>query len=272
MTGNGNIASLSITVDFNITALNVVNPVEIIFDATYNSLGEISQYDATFRWLQWQFDALAAHAQQQFNLSSLADVTTLSTNLLAGSICDTAEAHCTGDNQQYTSKNECLDFLKNDASEEEGPQSSGTSGKDWQAARAGMQGGEGEEGEEGETGTTRQRLQRRTTPAKENHQRGEPIARRATTTNTPRQRAGHVYELRRWYACTTLFWTRLDDLAPRLTEVAGCAHSVSPQRGCSTLFVVRYALTWPERSCPTSVLRLHQYFPANLASSDEASF
>lgn len=113
-TANQNIASVAVIINFNITALSVVNPVEVDLRMTYNSRGEVSQYDASFRWLQWQFDDLAAHAKKMLNFNTTAEVSKLSTNLLTGSVCQTAQSYCNGTNAQYKSKDECVDFLTNE--------------------------------------------------------------------------------------------------------------------------------------------------------------
>jgi len=41
--------SLAVIVDFNISSLNVISPVEVDFWGTFNDRDELSQFDATFR-------------------------------------------------------------------------------------------------------------------------------------------------------------------------------------------------------------------------------
>lgn len=57
-------------VNFNVTALNVVTPVEIDFWATFNKHKQISQYDASFRYLQWQFQTLYDIGMEIFHLNT----------------------------------------------------------------------------------------------------------------------------------------------------------------------------------------------------------
>lgn len=108
---NQNIISLDTIVTFNISALNVQAPVEVIFFATFNALGQINQYDATFRFLEWQFDWLLQRGMTMFGFNSTTAVISATSGLLAQSICATATTYCTGDNLQYNSTAACLDFL-----------------------------------------------------------------------------------------------------------------------------------------------------------------
>ncbi|KAI9718660.1 MAG: hypothetical protein M1828_006595 [Chrysothrix sp. TS-e1954] len=109
-----NVASTSAITYFNITALGVVTPIEVDFWATYNSRKQISQYDATFRWLDWQFDYLFDTGAKLFHLNSTAAVQKLATGLLAKSICKTAMTSCNGTNTQYKSASACEKFLTKD--------------------------------------------------------------------------------------------------------------------------------------------------------------
>lgn len=127
---NQNIISVALIVDFNITALGVVNPVEVCFSlsafqqtnivltttkvdfwATFNEAGQIDQYDATFRYLQWQFDSLMSVGQTELGLNSTSEVETAVGEKLAASICATAQTYCNGTNLQYNSAAACYEYL-----------------------------------------------------------------------------------------------------------------------------------------------------------------
>jgi hypothetical protein len=58
-TANEYITSAAVRFQFNFTSLSLgglIVPVEIDIWNTYNAAGEITQYDATFRYWQWMFD------------------------------------------------------------------------------------------------------------------------------------------------------------------------------------------------------------------------
>lgn len=78
---------------------------------TFNSLKQLSQYDGTFRWLQFQEDTLFAAAGTALGTNSTAATLAVIGNALAESICGTAAAYSTGANQQYASNAECMAFL-----------------------------------------------------------------------------------------------------------------------------------------------------------------
>ena len=110
-TANANVVALDTIVTFNISALAVQAPVEVIFFATFNSQGQMSQYDATFRFLEWQFDWLLTLGMPLLHVNTTAAVVDVTSQLLAQSICATEAAYCLGDDQQYDSTPACVDFL-----------------------------------------------------------------------------------------------------------------------------------------------------------------
>lgn len=89
------------------------NTNQIDFWATFNKQKQIDQYDATFRYLQWNFDYLLGVGQELLHLNSTAAVQQIVQQKLAASICTTAQTYCVGDNQQYNSTADCFDFLAN---------------------------------------------------------------------------------------------------------------------------------------------------------------
>ncbi|KAL8919211.1 MAG: hypothetical protein Q9172_005084 [Xanthocarpia lactea] len=96
---------------FNFTALNLVIPVEIDAWNTYNAKGQITQYDATFKHWQWTFEYLIAAAGKKFGTNSTEATVRVLTQTIATSICGTAMQNCNGTNAQYTSREECFNFL-----------------------------------------------------------------------------------------------------------------------------------------------------------------
>lgn len=110
-TANANIVALDTIVTFNISALGVQAPVEVLFFATFNSRGQMSQYDATFRFLEWQFDWLLTLGMPLLHVNTTAAVVDITSQLLAQSICATEVTYCLGDDQQYDSTPACVDFL-----------------------------------------------------------------------------------------------------------------------------------------------------------------
>ena len=96
---------------FNFTAINKLVPVEIDSWHTYNVQGQISQYDATFKWWQWTVDYVIGEAMPILNASTPTAAVEKLTAGLAQSICTTSQTYCTGSNQQYSSAGECFDYL-----------------------------------------------------------------------------------------------------------------------------------------------------------------
>ncbi|KAJ0108897.1 hypothetical protein J7T55_005440 [Diaporthe amygdali] len=111
---NQNVAVNSAVVQFYSSLVNITYPVEILFWATYNSLGQISQYDATFKWLQWNFDTISGLLMNKLNMTSSEQFTAFATSMMAKSICTTAMNSCNGTNTQYDSMDQCVSFLTND--------------------------------------------------------------------------------------------------------------------------------------------------------------
>lgn len=92
-------------------------PVEIETWNIFNEHGQISQYDATFKWWQWTVDYVlqtAAAAQKM----TLAQITVLAQQKLAASICSTSTTYCnatvTDARNLYKSTEECETYLTED--------------------------------------------------------------------------------------------------------------------------------------------------------------
>ncbi|MCJ1229429.1 hypothetical protein MMC12_006095 [Toensbergia leucococca] len=108
---NQNIASASTILTFNFTAFGITAPVEIDSWITWNAQGQISQYDATFRWFQWGLDYLIEASMPILKVNSITQAVGLITESLAKSICATEQKYCNGTNQQYTNADTCYTYL-----------------------------------------------------------------------------------------------------------------------------------------------------------------
>ncbi|KAL8868557.1 MAG: hypothetical protein Q9174_004912 [Haloplaca sp. 1 TL-2023] len=109
---NQNVVSVVTRFQFSFPLLSLTLPIEIEAWNTFNSIGQISQYDATFRYWQWTVDYLLQAAGKKFGTNSTAATVATLQNLLAESICETEEESCKGGNRQYESREECLAFLR----------------------------------------------------------------------------------------------------------------------------------------------------------------
>ncbi|KAL8716204.1 MAG: hypothetical protein Q9220_000109 [cf. Caloplaca sp. 1 TL-2023] len=106
-----NIASALTRFQFNFTALNLVLPLQIETWNTYNAQGQITQYDATFKYWQWTVDYLIQAAAKQFRTPTPDATVKLLSGAIAKSICGTSQKYCNGTNVQYQSAEQCLGFL-----------------------------------------------------------------------------------------------------------------------------------------------------------------
>ncbi|CAI7593249.1 unnamed protein product [Penicillium palitans] len=110
-TANDNVASATTVVTFNATSFGVLIPVTIDTWIEFNTDGKIAQYDATFRWFEYLLDFLVEGVATKINATEPDQAVAYVADLLATTICDTHEQHCTGSNQQYTDTSTCYDFL-----------------------------------------------------------------------------------------------------------------------------------------------------------------
>ncbi|OJJ67885.1 hypothetical protein ASPBRDRAFT_58471 [Aspergillus brasiliensis CBS 101740] len=97
---------------FNISTFDLIIPGVITAWFEFNSLGQITQYDAVFRWLDWLFVQILHAAGRKFHTSNN-DTETRNrvADLFARTICQTEEEYCLGSNRQYASPQECYRFL-----------------------------------------------------------------------------------------------------------------------------------------------------------------
>lgn len=98
---------------WNFSTVNLVTPIEMDSFITFNALGQVSQYDVTFRWFDFLQAELIKRAMELLNISNLPQLISILTSKLANSICDTHEKYCTGSIQQYANRTACVGFLTN---------------------------------------------------------------------------------------------------------------------------------------------------------------
>ena len=112
--GSQNVVAFSVIIDVFIKPINTTIPTEWLIYFTFNSNGEISQYDVTIRYLNRAFEYIYGLAQEELQLNSTAAVQAYLTTALAESICGIAQQYCNGSNLQYDSPADCMDFLTHD--------------------------------------------------------------------------------------------------------------------------------------------------------------
>ncbi|KAL9076298.1 MAG: hypothetical protein Q9161_001014 [Pseudevernia consocians] len=113
-----NIASASTRFQFFFQAVNTTLPVQIQTWNVFNSVGQISMYDATFTgWWQWVVDILLGLTMDKLSVAvgknlTLAETMTYVQTKLATSICSVADKYCVGPvPQQYQNITSCYDYL-----------------------------------------------------------------------------------------------------------------------------------------------------------------
>ncbi|CZR57617.1 uncharacterized protein PAC_07506 [Phialocephala subalpina] len=99
---------------FNFTSLGIVLPVEIDGWHTWNEKGQLTQYDASFKYWQWMVDTVIAAAAPLLNTTTPAATVAALTSGLAASVCATSTQYCTGTNLQYANNTACLQYLTQD--------------------------------------------------------------------------------------------------------------------------------------------------------------
>jgi hypothetical protein len=114
--GAQNIVSFSMISQHNIAALDFTFPQEFNMWVTYNSAGEVSQYDISARRVDRTFDYVLNATMAAINAASPVQVLQFLTGVLAKSVCSTANTYCKGTNQQYPDEEHCINFLETSAS------------------------------------------------------------------------------------------------------------------------------------------------------------
>ncbi|KAH8879169.1 hypothetical protein GQ53DRAFT_789476 [Thozetella sp. PMI_491] len=109
--GQGNLVANTVLIYFNLSSVGLISPVSIQSYINFDSCGRISQYDAVFKWMDWQFQTVFAAAAALLGTTNLTLVQEEVAGLLATNICGVADSYCTGSLQQYNSTEECMGFL-----------------------------------------------------------------------------------------------------------------------------------------------------------------
>ncbi|KAE8379999.1 hypothetical protein BDV26DRAFT_152215 [Aspergillus bertholletiae] len=108
---NQNMASATTVITFNSTSFGVLLPLTVDSWMAFNEEGKVTQYDATFRWFDWFVQTLFQAAAVKLNTTDPVVVKSTLTEMLAKAICETSDKYCTGDNQQYDNKEQCMKVL-----------------------------------------------------------------------------------------------------------------------------------------------------------------
>lgn len=108
---NQNIASASTSVMFNFTNFGMQLPVTLDTWITWDENGQITQYDATFRWFGYLIQTLVDATEPLINSTSETDAMAYVAKALANSTCASHAKYCNGTNTQYDSNDDCMNFL-----------------------------------------------------------------------------------------------------------------------------------------------------------------
>jgi hypothetical protein len=106
-----NMASASTVVMFNFPSVGEYLPVQIDTWNMWDSSCKIIQYDATLRWFGYLVDTLLQGTTAQAATADQQDTISYLKGALATSICNIHDANCLGRNKQYSSNDECVNFL-----------------------------------------------------------------------------------------------------------------------------------------------------------------
>ncbi|GLA40527.1 hypothetical protein AnigIFM63309_008361 [Aspergillus niger] len=106
-----NTVASTVVLTFNISTFDLIIPGVITAWFEFNSVGQITQYDAVFRWLDWLFVQILQAAGRKFHTSNEAETRAKVADLFARTICHTEEEYCLGRNRQYASAQDCYVFL-----------------------------------------------------------------------------------------------------------------------------------------------------------------
>ncbi|KAE9983099.1 hypothetical protein BLS_004934 [Venturia inaequalis] len=105
-TGFQNNVNFAVTFQMFMPVLNITLPLEI-----WTCKGEITQYDATFRYIEYYVETILTMGARVLQATSPEVALANLQKALASAICETAEASCTGANTQYASYDACYKFL-----------------------------------------------------------------------------------------------------------------------------------------------------------------
>ncbi|AEO67533.1 uncharacterized protein THITE_2144873 [Thermothielavioides terrestris NRRL 8126] len=107
-----NIVSASTVFMFNATMFGKLIPITIDTFTTFDpETKQLTQYDATFKWMDFLFAELYAEIGTLIHANSTDQVDAYLTNIMAQTLCEAHSAHCTGADQQYADATSCYNYL-----------------------------------------------------------------------------------------------------------------------------------------------------------------
>jgi hypothetical protein len=107
-----NIAAASTIFTFNATMFGKLLPLNIDTFITFDKdTKQVTQYDATFKWMDFLFAELYGEIGKLIQANSTDQVTAYLTDMMAKTLCSTHSSHCTGAMQQYADSASCYNFL-----------------------------------------------------------------------------------------------------------------------------------------------------------------
>ncbi|KAH8666482.1 hypothetical protein BX600DRAFT_539611 [Xylariales sp. PMI_506] len=109
--GQGNLAAFTAMIYFNVSSIDFVSPGTLQAYFNYDAQGRVYQYDAIFKWLDWQFSMALAAAGEVLGSSNATQIEADVAAALAENICAAEAKYCTGALQQYNNTTECMGFL-----------------------------------------------------------------------------------------------------------------------------------------------------------------
>ena len=109
--GQGNLVANTVLVYFNLSSIGLVSPITIQSYINFDSCGRISQYDAAFKWMDWQFQTVSAAGAALIGTTNTTAAQDAIASQLATNICGVAQEYCTGELQQYDTLEACQSFL-----------------------------------------------------------------------------------------------------------------------------------------------------------------
>ncbi|KAH8660044.1 hypothetical protein BX600DRAFT_467128 [Xylariales sp. PMI_506] len=112
--GQGNLVANTVLIYFNISSVDLITPVSIQSYLNFDADGKIYQYDAIFKWMDWQFSTVIIAAAALLGTTDVTVAEDTMAELLAQNICGVEAQYCTGDLQQYDSTDDCMAFLTQD--------------------------------------------------------------------------------------------------------------------------------------------------------------
>ncbi|KAB5585544.1 hypothetical protein GE09DRAFT_1277060 [Coniochaeta sp. 2T2.1] len=107
-----NIAAASTIFTFNSTMFGKLIPIMMDTFITFDKdTKQVSQFDSTFKWMDFLWDELYAEIGTQIHANSTDQVVAYLADKMAQTVCSTHGTYCTGKLQQYADATSCYNFL-----------------------------------------------------------------------------------------------------------------------------------------------------------------